>query len=218
MFGYDTFGTTIFHAVGQDSDYSGATKVFSHCKDDTDFDGGVKLLVGGAIEDQPAETDACEGTYRIPNDSISSLWVKDGETITLYEHCESDANFPGDTITFIGPLAVHCLTEHPSTTENKWGNMNWNDKTSHIKVEVTSADSNGSTDPNSDVIYGCLVTNATNYDETATEDDGSCVCEEGFELNTDNTECVESGGLSSIIKYALYAGVGLTALLLIARR
>jgi hypothetical protein len=63
-----------------------------------------------------------------------------------------------------------------------------------------------------------MVTNATNYDETATEDNSSCLCEEGFELNTDNTACVEeSEGLSDLIKYALYAGLGLTALLLIAR-
>ena len=85
----------------------------------------------------------------------------------------------------------------------------------------TGAGTNG-IDPFNDgssEVYGCTVTNATNYDQTATEDNGSCVCEEGFEMNTDNTECVEEGaGLSDVIKYALYAGVGLTVLMLIARR
>jgi hypothetical protein len=222
MFGYDAFGTSIFHGEGTIDEYfspdqpattsSGDKNVvtlYEHCMRDSVFDDGwvTKLDVG--------EYDASGtlGVDGLKNDAASSMWVPEGMTVTVKQHSNTDDDFPGMTKSFVGPLAVTCFAD---ITGGPADDGSWNDSISNIMVQPTVG-GGGSGDP--DAVYGCMATNATNYDETVTEDNGSCLCEEGFELNDDNTECVEeASGMSDIIKYSLYGGIGLAVLLMLSRR
>ena len=134
-------------------------------------------------------------------------------TAIVKQHSNTDDDFPGMTKSFVGPIAITCFAD---ITGGPADDGSWNDSISNIMVTPTTG-SGGS--GGSDAVYGCMATNATNYNENATEDNGSCLCEEGYELNDDNTECVEEGSrIDEAIKYSLYAGVGLMILIMISRR
>ncbi|MFB6088577.1 MAG: hypothetical protein ABEK36_02240 [Candidatus Aenigmatarchaeota archaeon] len=78
------------------------------------------------------------------DDEITSLMVKEGYKVTLYEHDKGD--WPSDRITFYGPEKVKNLEEH------EWfggGGENWNDDSSAIRIESY----NPSTDEPIVIIY-----------------------------------------------------------------
>lgn len=222
MFGYDAFGTSIFHGEGnigehfspdQPSTTTATDKnvvvIYEHCMTDSDFeDGWVTRLDVGEYDNT-----GTLGVDGIKNDAASSMWVPEGLTAIVKQHSNTDDDFPGMTKSFVGPIAITCFAD---ITGGPADDGSWNDSISNIMVTPTTG-SGGS--GGSDAVYGCMATNATNYDETATEDNGSCLCEEGYELNDDNTECVEEGSpIDEAIKYSLYAGVGLMILIMISRR
>jgi hypothetical protein len=222
MFGYDTFGTSVFHGEGSIDEYfspdqpattsvgdKNVVTLYQRCMTDSEFEGGwiTKLDIG------EYDMTGTLGVDGLKNDAASSMWVPEGMTVTVKEHSNTDDNFPGMTKSFVGPLAVTCFAD---ITGGPADDGSWNDTISNIMVQPTPA--NGG-DPDPDAVYGCMATNATNYDETATEDDGSCICEEGLDLNDDMTECVEpESGMSDIIKYSLFGGIGLIVLMMMSRR
>lgn len=215
MFGYDTFGTSIFHG----ETFSVETEILPCLEDiflnghtlfkERSFAGGQANLTFPTSNTMLIEGNVAGKSIRfIPADGYEIHWDSGDEAGDLAwegglgKHFNDNDEVP---VTY----TAHKMVEKSTGKEYTFGPC------------PTNGGSNGGSDPfnGGSSVYGCMVTNATNYDETATEDNGSCLCEEGFELNTDTTECVEeSEGLSDLIKYGLYAGVGLTALLLIARR
>lgn len=209
MFGYDTFGTSIFHG----ETFGVETEVLPCLKDifqeghefftELSFPGGGgnttypttnSLLIDGDVEGKSLRI--------IPAEGYEIHWL------------DSDGDNQHEWVGGLGKLfnqndAVPITYTAQKMVEKSTGK--------EYTFGPCSSTSGNGTDP--DAVYGCMATNATNYDQTVTEDNGSCICEEGFELNDDDTECVEeASGMSDIIKYSLYGGVGLAVLMMMARR
>lgn len=217
MFGYDTFGTSIFHG----ETFAVETEILPCLEDiflnghtlfkEISFAGGQANLTFPTSNSMLIEGDVKDKAIRvIPADGYEIHW-DEGDSLSL-SWIGSLGRYFNDNDEVPVTYKAFKMVEKSTGKEYTFGPCPTNGGSSNGSDPFDE----GSTDP--DAVYGCMVTNATNYDETVTEDNGSCVCEEGFEMNTDNTECVESAGLSDIIKYALYAGVGLTVLLLVVRR
>lgn len=112
-----------------------------------------------------------------PNNLLDTLKESCGGTMTWIPLTEEQA-------AKVAPL----LTKAPAATSTNTGTST-TDNTSAI--EVTVMDVPEGTDPTnqlalqnqtSEPVYGCMDPNATNYDATATDDDGSCEYESGLNM------------------------------------
>ena len=118
---------------------------------------------------------------------------------------------------------------YPSTIPDDWKSLGAGTKPVHPSL-YNFAISKGL------AVVGCTDTNATNYDENATCDDGSCECKEGYQKNDDGI-CEEippeedsgvqaqgsfaqsvDGGANYTTTALLVGGVGLVGMLLILNR
>ena len=152
------------------------------------------------------------GNADFNNDDASHIQVDDGFTAVLREHGPSDSRYPGVEHTITGPDSVN-LT-----------NIGFNDKLSEMTVSGATPS----------VISGCTDTTATNYNSSATIEDGSCVfpTDPNLQQNipddpgdvldnpvpvddliNDDLADTSTAGVGGDNKTLLYVGIGVVAIL-----